>query len=216
RPRLVGTETIEFGRLADRPCSGLTANASETVDTTTDCRLQQLVARFAPEPPLVATVPRPDLDLHYVMYFDFPGEDPASWNREFEGSVHGSIARKYIGYAKAFVHPFIHDVPAPSFEAARHELVFQYWFFYPYNDAANTHEGDWEHINVVVTPRRQGPEPLTTAMMEGLLRELVPTQDFVIRRVEYYFHHWVFTVDYLTPNVYAPRADWEKEIKGLR
>jgi len=52
--------------------------------------------------------------------------------------------------------------------------------------------------------------------MEGLLRELVPAEDFVIRRVEYYFHHWVFTADYLTPNVYAPRADWEKELKGLR
>jgi hypothetical protein len=215
-PRLVGTETIEFGRLADRACSGLTTNASETVDTTTDCRLRQLVARFAPEPPLVARVPSPDLDLHYIMYFDFPGEDPASWNREFEGSVRGSIARKYIGYAKAFVHPFVHDVPGGSAAEARHELVLQYWFFYPYNDAGNTHEGDWEHINVVVTPRSQGRERLTTAMMEGLLRELVPAEDFVIRRVEYYFHDWVFTADYLTPNVYGPRADWEKEIKGMR
>jgi hypothetical protein len=216
RPRLVGTETIEFGKLADRTCSGVTTNASVTVDTTTDCRLLQLVARFAPEPPLVASVPRPDLDLHYIMYFDFPGEDPASWNREFEGSVHGTIARKYIGYAKAFVHPFVHDVPGASVETGRHELVLQYWFFYPYNDAGNTHEGDWEHINVVVTPRNQGREPLTTAAMEGVLRELVPSDDFVIHRVEYYFHHWVFTADYLTPNVYAPRAGWETEIKGLR
>ncbi len=216
RPRLVATETIEFGRLADRACSGLETGTRETVDTTSDCRLLHLIGRFAPEPPLVASVPRPDLDLHYVMYFDFPGEDPASWNREFEGSVHGSIARKYIGYAKAFVHPFIHDIPGGSVEAAQHELVLQYWFFYPYNDAGNTHEGDWEHINVVVTPRRQGREPLTTATMEGLLRALVPAEDFVIRRVEYYFHHWVFTADYLTPNVYAPRADWEKEIQGLR
>ena len=216
RPRLVGTETIEFGKLAGRACSRLTTIASGTVDTTTDCRLLQLVDRFAPEPPPVASVPSPDLDLHYTMYFDFPGEDPASWNREFEGSVRGSIARKYIGYAKAFVHPFVHDVPGGSAAEARHELVLQYWFFYPYNDAGNTHEGDWEHINVVVTPRNQGREPITTAMMEGLLRELVQPADFVIRRVEYYFHHWVFTADYLTPNVYAPRADWEKEIKGLR
>jgi hypothetical protein len=218
RPRLVGTETIEFGKLADRACSSSTTNASETVDTTTDCRLLQLVARFAPEPPLVVSVPRPDLDLHYVMYFDFPGEDPVSWNREFEGSVHGSIARKYIGYAKAFVHPFVHDVPGASVEpgGGRHELVLQYWFFYPYNDAGNTHEGDWEHVNVVVTPRRLGRETLTTAMMEGVLRELVPSEDFVIRRVEYYFHHWVFTADYMTPNIYAPRADWEKEMKGMR
>ena len=207
-PRLVGTETIEFGRLADRPCSGLRASATETVDTTTDCRLLQLVQRFSAEPAPAQRAPRPDLDLRYYMYFDFPGEDPASWNREFEGSVHGAIARKYVGYAKAFVHPFVHDVPGGSGEAAQHELVLQYWFFYPYNDAGNTHEGDWEHINVVVTPRKQGRTPLTTAMMEGLVRELVQADEFVIRRVEYYFHHWVFTADYLTPDVYAPRAEW--------
>src|SRR5437667_9884726 len=89
RPRLVGTETLEFSRLADRPCSGVTASARETVDTTTDCRLLQLVQRFAAEPAPAQRVPRSDLDLRYYMYFDFPGEDPASWNREFEGSVHG-------------------------------------------------------------------------------------------------------------------------------
>src|SRR5207247_618821 len=60
-PRLVGTETIEFERLADRPCSGLTARASETVDTTTDCRLLQLVERFAAEPAPAQRAPRPDL-----------------------------------------------------------------------------------------------------------------------------------------------------------
>jgi len=26
--------------------------------------------------------------------------------------------------------------------------IIQYWMFYPYNDASNNHEGDWEHINV--------------------------------------------------------------------
>src|SRR6266581_2161823 len=111
---LVGTETTEFGRLADRACSGVTASARETVDTTTDCRLLQLVERFAAEPAPAQRAPRPDLDLRYYMYFDFPGEDPASWNREFEGSVHGAIARKYVGYAKTFVHPFVHDVPGGS------------------------------------------------------------------------------------------------------
>jgi hypothetical protein len=29
--------------------------------------------------------------------------------------------------------------------------VIQYWFFYPFNDWANDHEGDWEHINVRIT-----------------------------------------------------------------
>ncbi len=31
------------------------------------------------------------------------------------------------------------------------ECVIQYWIFYPYNDNINNHEGDWEHINVVLS-----------------------------------------------------------------
>jgi len=200
-PRLLGTETIDFGKLAG-------------ADTTPDRRLLDLVERFAPDPPPPAVAPRPDLDLHHVLYFDMPGEGPTSWNREFEGSVHGSIARKYIGFAKAFVHPFIAETRGESFEPPRYELVLQYWFFYPYNDAGNTHEGDWEHINVVVTPRGSR-EPLGATAMEQLLRD--PALDgLVIRRVEYYFHHWEFTADYMTPDVYAPRAEWERQVARLR
>ena len=41
---------------------------------------------------------------------------------------------------------------------ARGELVIQYWFFYPFNEWINHHEGDWEHVNVVVSgPGRLGP-----------------------------------------------------------
>lgn len=29
------------------------------------------------------------------------------------------------------------------------ELALQYWFFYPFNDFNNTHEGDWEMIQLV-------------------------------------------------------------------
>jgi hypothetical protein len=29
-------------------------------------------------------------------------------------------------------------------------LAIQYWFFYPYDKFANNHEGDWEHVNVVL------------------------------------------------------------------
>jgi hypothetical protein len=202
-PRLLGTETIDFAKLAGG-------------DTTPDRRLADLVGRFAPDPPPTPLPPRPDLDLHHVLYFDMPGDDPVSWNREFEGSVHGSIARKYIGFAKAFVHPFIAEIRGESFEPPRYELVFQYWFFYPYNDAGNRHEGDWEHINVVVTPRGQGKEPLAATVMERLLRETATPDTLVIRRVEYYFHHWEFTADYMTPDVYAPRADWERQVAALR
>ena len=144
------------------------------------------------------------------MYFDFPGQDPASWNREFEGSVRGSIARKYLGFAKSFVHPFVSEVRGTGFELPRYELVLQYWFFYPYNDAGNVHEGDWEHLNVVVTPRGQGTEPLAAAVMSRVLEAPAAPEELIIRRVEYYFHHWVFSSDYMTPDVYAPPAEWER------
>ena len=213
RPRLLDTKTVDFGRLTGAACRATTAQAG---DSTPDCRLVELVDRFAPAPPPAVSPPRPDLDVHYVMYFDFPGQDPASWNREFEGSVHGAIARKYVGYAKAFVHPFINEVRRPGFEPPRYELVLQYWFFYPYNDAGNVHEGDWEHINVVVTSRQQGAEPLSAATIRGLLEQPPADEQLLIRRVEYYFHHWVFFADYMTPDVYAPRAEWERQLNALR
>jgi hypothetical protein len=34
----------------------------------------------------------------------------------------------------------------------------------------------------------------------------------VIRRVEYYFHNKVWTLDYSLPNAYAPRPDWEAQV----
>ena len=186
RPRLLGTQTVDFDQLAGAPCQGTGARIAETADTALppDCRLLQLVDRFAPEPARPATPPRPDLDLRYVMYFDFPGQDPGSWNREFEGSVHGSIARKYLGYAKAFVHPFISEVRGPGFEPPRYELVLQYWLFYPYNDAGNVHEGDWEHLNVVVTPRvaARRTEPLAAAELSQLLDGPTAPGELVIHR----------------------------------
>ena len=52
--------------------------------------------------------------------------------------------------------------------------VIQYWFFYPYNDFSNDHEGDWEHINVIINS--QIPE------------------DASIDYIEYYFHNKYFEV----------------------
>jgi len=48
------------------------------------------------------------------------------------------------------------------------ETVIQYWFFYPFNAFVNNHEGDWEHINVVLDS------------------QIPSTADII--RVEYYFH----------------------------
>lgn len=73
------------------------------------------------------------------------------------------------------------------------ETVIQYWFFYPFNASANRHEGDWEHINVVLDD--QDPSAAN------------------IIRVEYYFHQDVaprytpgvdyYLVDGTHPKVYV-------------
>jgi hypothetical protein len=55
---------------------------------------------------------------------------------------------------------------------ARGELVVQYWFFYPFNEWVNHHEGDWEHVNVVLA----GPSRLGRAT------------DYRAIGYEYYFH----------------------------
>lgn len=52
--------------------------------------------------------------------------------------------------------------------------VIQYWFFYPYNDGYNNHEGDWEHINV-------------------RLSNFSPTYSS-IETIDYYFHGKVKTL----------------------
>ena len=59
------------------------------------------------------------------------------------------------------------------------EVVIQYWLFYPFNFSGNRHEGDWEHINVVVDSGNVARARIV--------------------RVEYYYHHKV-TVAY-TPGV---------------
>jgi hypothetical protein len=209
RPRLASTSTIDFRQLEGRPCRVPAAQAAN--DTTPDCKLLALINRFGPE---VRPAPRPvepGQASATVLYFDFPGEGPESWNREFEGPVHGALSRQYIGWAKTFVHPFITDVPGRPATDPRYQLVLQYWFFYPYNDAGNVHEGDWEHINVVVTTRKQGAEPLTAEQMRAWMAHLPAPDDLVIREIQYYFHHWVFRLDYWEPNVYLPRDQWDKQ-----
>lgn len=37
------------------------------------------------------------------------------------------------------------------------QYVIQYWFFYPFNDFINDHEGDWEHINVILNVPNDDP-----------------------------------------------------------
>jgi len=98
-------------------------------------------------------------ELVHIFYFDFPGQDAGSWKAEFENLVSGELPRRYETFAKVYAHPFIHEVADGAQVGAAYEFVLQYWFFYPYNDSGNKHEGDWEHVNVVAGLRDHPVRP---------------------------------------------------------
>jgi len=136
-----------------------------------------------------------------ILFYDFPGSEPKSWRAAYENLDRRS--------SRIFSHLFIHeDESAPT--SARYQLVFQFWFFYPFNDAVNEHEGDWEHINVIVTPhafRERGsiPLPITQSPLvdslelTGMLRgDSAITDSLAIGAVDYYFLQNVVRLNYMT------------------
>ena len=95
-------------------------------------------------------LPARDAAGHKIEYWiDGPGDDHtrdgiSDWQRRWREAP-GKTPTQYA-------HIF-------WLNRARGELVAQYWFFYPYNEWINHHEGDWEHINVVLA----GPSHLARA-----------------------------------------------------
>ncbi len=222
RGHLLRTDIVDFAALARAPCGSASParNAARPSDPHDDCRLLDLLHRFGPggsaADTAAHTAEAPEQDLLHIFYFDFPGQDAASWKAEFENLVSGELPRRYETFAKVYAHPFIHEVADGLEVGAAYEFVLQYWFFYPYNDSGNKHEGDWEHVNVVAGLRDHPGAPLNAAELRDLLAGAVSQDRLVIRRVEYYFHHNVYLIDYTTPNVYQPRAAWAAEVGRMR
>ena len=87
-----------------------------------------------------------DPELLEVWYFDFPGTKPREWWDAYARLRTGPDSAAWSQPA-VFAHPFVDE---------RDRVVIQYWYFYPMNDYMANHEGDWEHINVALTPDRAG------------------------------------------------------------
>ena len=79
-----------------------------------------------------------DLVNRYEYHLDFPGNalDPGCdyerWARRLTAGHEPMVYAHVIG-----------EAGYPD------KLALQYWFFYPFNDFNNTHEGDWEMIQLV-------------------------------------------------------------------
>ncbi len=131
-------------------------------------------------------------EISTVIFFDFPGEGEKSWKSIY--------SKQAIRNSKIYSHFFIH-LNSESNEEGEYEFVIQYWFFFPYNDGPNDHEGDWEHINVIITTKDLKAKKMTESDMNQLLRSsnlenTKYTDSLIIKRVDYYFHKYVMTLDY--------------------
>ena len=79
-------------------------------------------------------------------YFDYPGTIPQEWNDTYLGP--GPYAGENENFPNtAYVHTYKRKVSAYTDSVT----VIQYFYFYPYNDWWNNHEGDWQRIDVVVS-----------------------------------------------------------------
>ena len=74
-------------------------------------------------------------------HFDFSGKGTTGWNAEYE-----RIGENFPNTNTAYVH--IYDKILAEYEESL--TVIQYYYFYPYNDFWNNHEGDWQRIDVVI------------------------------------------------------------------
>ena len=79
-----------------------------------------------------------DLVNRYEYHIDFPG-DPLDAGCDYE-----RWARRLTDGSSPTVYAHVAtDAGYPG------KLALQYWFFYPFNDFNNTHEGDWEMTQLV-------------------------------------------------------------------
>jgi hypothetical protein len=88
---------------------------------------------------LVKIAPRAgDLRNRFEYHLDFPG-DPLAAGCDYE-----LWSRRLAEGSEPTV--YAHVATEPGYPG---KLALQYWFFYTFNDFNNTHEGDWEMIQLV-------------------------------------------------------------------
>ena len=85
-----------------------------------------------------------DPNLLIAWYFNWPGESVSEWWRAYARFRTGPDSARWA-QPTVYGHPFVD---------ARGRTTIQYWYFYPFNDYFGNHEGDWEHVNVVLSVDR--------------------------------------------------------------
>ena len=94
-----------------------------------------------------------DSALFFDPHFDYPGnkekgDDKENWYHYYEtpDSSHAGANFKNTAYA----HIFQIESSVPAYHD---KFTIRYYYFYPFNDWKNNHEGDWSFIDVIITDR---------------------------------------------------------------
>jgi hypothetical protein len=183
-----------------------------------DCKLLELMEQYTPGAGVIASrddaLVRPTPSYFDVIYFNFPGDGEDTWETAYEPEWERTPESRRAGFVHSYVHPFLRRI-----DDGGYELLLQYWFFYPTNDSGMDHEGDWEHINVAVSPRSMVQRGLDAGTVEAILNGTILSDGaagdpLVIKRIDYYFHEFVWPIDFASPNVYAPREEWQADIES--
>lgn len=204
-------DTIDLALLTENPRRLSAEKAARQKEH--DEFLLQLLQDYHPTSPRRVSA-RPEEQLRRVIYFDFPGNSEKGWKQKLKPFYKAQSKQSLI-----YPHPFIYEAPDASGDE-RYQLVIQYWLFYPSNDGGNNHEGDWEHINVSITTKSAIGRNLSENEINKILDDTDKDtfESLVIRNVDYYFHHYVMTLDYQLPGVdfYQPKTAFETQIKKVK
>ncbi len=127
-----------------------------------------------------ADLPEKDGEGNRIEYYvDAPGDDRvegglSGWRRRWRSIMGGDPNSHQPPQAQDF--PPTQYVHFFWFNRAKGLLGVQYWFYYPYNEWINHHEGDWERINVIL----RGPTKLS------------PRAQFRPVGYQFFFHLWTY------------------------
>ncbi len=134
-------------------------------------------------------LPASDGAGHAIQYWvDAPGDDTLApggrthW-RERWRAIAGADPARSAHPPTAYAHAFWLD-------RANGRLAIQYWFYFPFNEWINHHEGDWEHVQVIIEGHACALEDATVV------------DRFHAIGYEFFFHGW----RYQPQNVLRVRA----------
>ena len=92
--------------------------------------------------------------IYYALaHFDYPGNkekgsNTENWYHYYESTTHPKRGAAFKN--TAYVYIFQVDSDNTTYNG---KYVIRYYYFYPFNDWKNNHEGDWQSIDVIVTSR---------------------------------------------------------------